>query len=86
MEENDDIRSTADEDAALESAILQLLLALHPATLTLAELTRELGEDERSEEVEQAVLDLSAAGLLNRGTNLILPTRAALRFDELLQR
>lgn len=84
MEESEDIRSTADADATLESAILQLVLALHPATLTLVELTRELGEAEDAEAVERAIRDLSAAGLLHRGGDLVLPTRAALRFDELL--
>lgn len=84
MEEREDIRSTAGEDAALESALLQLVLALHPATLTLEEVVRELGEEENLDAVERAVRDLGAAGLLRCSGALVLPTRAALRFDELL--
>ncbi|MGE5281181.1 MAG: hypothetical protein ACM3N0_02465 [Chloroflexota bacterium] len=83
MDESEDIRSPAEEDAALESALLQQVLALHPAALTLDEVARELG-DEDAEAIERAVRDLAAAGLLQRSGVLVLPTRAALRFDELL--
>jgi predicted transcriptional regulator len=86
VEESDDIRSTAGEDAALESAALQQVLGLHPAAITLEELARELGEESRADAVERAVRDLVAAGLLHRSGSLVLPTRAALRFDELLER
>jgi len=86
LEESAHIRSTAEEDAALESAVLQQVLALHPATLSLDELVRELGEEDDAEPVERAVRDLTAAGLLRRSEDLVLPTRAALRFDELLER
>ena len=84
VEESEDIRSTAGEDAALESALLQLVLALHPTALTLEEVVRELGEEGNLDAVERAVRDLGAAGLLRRSATLVLPTRAALRFDELL--
>jgi len=84
VEESEDIRSTAAEDAALESAALQQVLALHPATITLEELTREIGEED-ADSIERAVRDLVAAGLLRRSGSLVLPTRAALRFDELLE-
>ena len=85
MEESEDIRSTAAEDAALESAALQQVLALHPAAIALEELARELGEEDE-DSIERAVRDLVAAGLLRRSGSLVLPTRAALRFDELLER
>jgi len=85
VEESEDIRSTAAEDAALESAALQQVLALHPATITLEELARELGGED-ADSFERAVRDLVAAGLLRRSGSLVLPTRAALRFDELLER
>jgi hypothetical protein len=82
------IRSTAEADAALESAALQYVLALHPAQTSFDELLRELGngadEFSRRDAVERAVRDLTAAGLLQRSGPLVLPTRAALRFDELL--
>jgi predicted transcriptional regulator len=85
VEESEDIRSTAGEDAALESAMLQQVLALHPAAIAIEELTRELGEEEGADSVQRAVRDLVAAGLLRRSGDLVLPTRAALRFDELLE-
>lgn len=88
MEDRDHIRSTAEEDAATESAVLRHLLALHPTAITLEELIRELGADggpfARRDAVERAVRDLAGAGLLHRGDSLLQPTRAALRFDRLL--
>jgi hypothetical protein len=81
---------TEAEDAATESAVLQQVLALHPISLTMAELHRALGTEEdgfaAADAVERAVRDLVAAGLLHRSESLVLPTRAALRFDELLGR
>jgi hypothetical protein len=82
--------STEEEDAATESAVLQQVLALHPTALTLTELHRALGGEEEgfatADAVERAVRDLVAAGLLHHSESLVLPTRAALRFDELLER
>jgi hypothetical protein len=76
------------EDEGVESAVLRQLLDLYPTRLTLAELVRELGGDRgefaERDAVERAVRDLSAVGLLHRGTELIEPTRAALRFSDLL--
>jgi hypothetical protein len=84
----DEIRTPAEEDAAIEAAVLRQLLALHPVQVTLEELHRELGvepEDfERRDAVERAVRDLAAAGLLHRLDEFAMPTRAALRFDELM--
>lgn len=87
---NRDLISTEEEDAATESAVLQQVLALHPSSLTLDELHRALGAEEEGfaagDAIERAVRDLVAAGLLHRSESLVLPTRAALRFDELLER
>jgi predicted transcriptional regulator len=84
----DDIRKTAEQDRAEESAVLQHVLALHPAAITVEELVRELDPDRDSfsqrDAVERAVRDLAGAGLLHRSESLVLPTRAALRFDQLL--
>jgi len=84
----DDSRSSAEEDTAMESAVLQQLLALHPVQLTLAELTREVTDDPEQfaqrDAVERAVRELASAGLVHRGNDFVVPTRAALRFDELL--
>lgn len=90
MSEIDDRGTTAAADAAIESAVLQRLLDLHPAQVTLAELVREVGGEwagfgER-DAIERAVLELGGAGLLRRHGAFVVPTRAALRFSELLDR
>jgi hypothetical protein len=83
-----DIRTPAEEDAATEAAVLNQLLTLHPIHITYDELLREIaGESDdfaRRDAIERAVRDLAATGLLHRNENLVLPSRAALRFDELL--
>jgi hypothetical protein len=88
VEDRNHIRSTAEEDTATESAVLRHLLALHPTALTLEELIQGLGADGESfaqrDAVERAVRELTGAGLLHHGDSLLLPTRAALRFDSLL--
>lgn len=89
----DESRTTLAEDESVESAVLRQLLELHPTRLTLAELVRELGGDEDEDggfaardAVERAVRDLSAVGLLHRDARFVEPTRAALRFSDLLDR
>lgn len=88
MTESEEIRSTSAQDAAIESAVLQQVLALHPTVVTLVELAREMGEaggpSPGRDAIERAVRDLAGAGLLHSSDSFVLPTRAALRFDELL--
>jgi hypothetical protein len=83
----DDSRNSAEQDAAMESAVLQQLLALHPVQLTFAELAREVADDPEQfaqrDAVERAVRELTSAGLVHRARDFVVPTRAALRFDEL---
>ncbi len=90
MENGGENRSTAAEDAATEAAVLQQLLALHPAQITIEELVRELAGTEpgfaERDAIDRAVRDLAAAGLLHRHEAFVLPTRAALRFSELVDR
>jgi predicted transcriptional regulator len=81
--------TTWNEDQTVEAAVLQQLLDLHPARLTLPELTRELtvgGGFAERDAVERAVRDLSSVGLVHRGSESVAPTRAAVRFSELLDR
>lgn len=89
MNESVDKGTTWAEDEGIESVVLQQLLDLHPTRLTTAELVRELGGDRGFAErdaVERAVRELSAVGLLHNGGEFVVPTRAALRFSELLDR
>lgn len=88
MNDSGQIRGSAEADTIVESAVLQQVLALHPIVVTLDELLLEIeGENEtfaQRDAVERAVRDLAAAGLVHRRDSFVLPTRAALRFDELL--
>lgn len=90
MNESNDSRTNLVEDEDFESVVLRQLLDLHPTRLTVAELTRELGGDRGSfaerDALERAVRDLAAVGLLHRSEGFVAPTRAALRFSELLDR
>jgi hypothetical protein len=65
----------------LERATLGQLLEHHPAFYTLAELAREL--DEPADVVDETVAALARAGLVNRWDVFVVPSRAALRFDQL---
>jgi hypothetical protein len=88
VEDSEDIRTPAEEDSATELAVLQQVLALHPIQITVAELIREVGGNlsdfAQRDAIERAVRDLVGAGLLHRLDSFVLPTRAALRFYELL--
>jgi hypothetical protein len=90
MDESDDSWTNMEGDVATESAVMQLVLDLHPTLLTVTEVIREVaGEDPSFAErdsVERAVRDLSGAGLLHHRDEFAIPTRAALRFSELLDR
>ncbi len=90
MSETDDSWTPAAEDAATESAVLQQVLDFHPTQVTVADLVREVGGDgvdfAERDAVERAIRDLAAAGLLHRHDAFVVPTRAALRFNELLDR
>lgn len=76
------------DDATTEAAVLRQLLALHPVQLTLEELVREVADDPdefaATDAVERAVHELGVAGLVHRSGDVVVPSRAALRFDELL--
>ncbi|HEU4737373.1 MAG TPA: hypothetical protein VFS48_10165 [Solirubrobacterales bacterium] len=85
----EEIRGPAAEDDVMEATVLQRLLCLHPTLVTPDELLRELvGEPDfsQSDAIERAVTALLGAGLLHRAEGLLVPSRAALRFDELLSR
>jgi predicted transcriptional regulator len=90
MKTIEEYKTTWAEDEDVESAVLQQLLDLHPTQVTVEELAREFGARSNDfashDAVERAVRDLAGAGLLHRGGEFVMPTRAALRFNELLDR
>ncbi len=79
--------TTVQQDAAVETAVLALILTRHPAQLTLAELVREVADDpdefRQVDAIHRAVRDLGGVGLLNRNGEFLVPSQAALRFNHL---
>jgi hypothetical protein len=88
MNQIDESSTTWAEDESMESAVLWQLLDLHPTRLTLAELLREVsggaGDFAEGDAIKRAVRELTAVGLVHQGEEFVVPTRAALRFNELL--
>ena len=72
---------------ALERAVVEAVVDLHPIQLTLDELIRELTDapdDFASRDrIEIAVQQLARAGLLHRHGQFVLPSRALVRCLEL---
>lgn len=79
--------TTVQQDTAVETAVLALVLSRHPAQLTLAELIREVADDPNEfrqvDAINRAVRDLGGVGLLNRNGEFLVPSQAALRFNHL---
>jgi hypothetical protein len=90
LNEADDSRTTHEADQATEAAVMRTVLDIHPTPLTVAELMRELSGEQpefaERDAIERAVRDLTGSGLLHHRQELLMPTRAALRFSELLDR
>ncbi len=88
VEDRDHIRTTREEDRVFEVAVLQQVLAIHPNPVTVAELVDEIAgkgcDFVQRDAVERAVRGLAGCGLLHLVETLVLPSRAAIRFDELL--
>ncbi len=88
---NEDIRpgmsTPAQEDEIMQRSVLTQVLVLHPAQLTILELSLRVESDLRDRDqdaVERAVRELSRDGLLSCDCRRLAPSRAAVRFDELL--
>jgi hypothetical protein len=79
---------TAAQDLRDQGVVLTHVLALHPASLRLWELVAEVTsgstEFEPGDRYNRAVRDLIGVGLLFEVGELIVPTRAAVRFHELV--
>jgi len=80
--------SPAKQDEIIERSVLTQVLVLHPGQLTILELALRMDSEResfaRKDAVERAVRELSRDGLLACDCRRIWPTRAALRFEELL--
>jgi hypothetical protein len=89
MEEMNETRHPEDEDATIEAVVLRQLLALHPIQLTVEEIVRDIagadGDFALRDGVERAVRELSSTGLATRNGDVVLPSRAALHFEQLLE-
>jgi hypothetical protein len=81
-------RSNAAQELHDQGVVLIHVLSIYPTHLRLWELVRELtdgsGSFEERDRIERAVGELIGAGLLFRSDGLVLPTRAALRFNQIL--
>ena len=80
--------SNAAADRREEGEVLRHVIAVHPATLRLADLIRELGEPEdyaQRDGIERAVRELVKGGLLFRCEGAVLPTRQALYLCDVLE-
>lgn len=81
--------SAVDDDAYAEAAVLREVLQLYPKSLTLEELIRyktaASTEFEEVDRVRRAVRELIGVGLLHQVGALVLPTRAAVYFQELAE-
>lgn len=79
--------TTREEDERIEAAVLAHLLDLHPTLVTAEDVVREIAGEGAGfaarDAVERALRDLAAAGLVHRERELVMPTRAALRFHVL---
>jgi hypothetical protein len=69
-----------------QGAVLIHVLAVHPTHLRMSDLVQEIAggpaDFAESDRIENAVRELAGVGLLFRCEELVLPTRAALRFEE----
>jgi hypothetical protein len=88
---DDDIRRSllppSHEDEIMQRSVLTQVLVLYPAQLTILELALRVEGDLRDRDqdaVERAVRELSRDGLITCDCCRLAPSRAAVRFDELL--
>jgi len=88
---DEDIRrrslAPAREDEIMERSVLTQVLVLHPAQLTILELALRVDADRQEtgqDAVERAVRELSRDGLLSCDCRRLAPSRAAIRFEQLI--
>src|SRR4249919_3500642 len=85
---SNDCLSNEVQDLRDQGSVLIHVLTLYPTYLRLSELIQEVSagvaDFAQRDGIERAVRDLTGVGLLFRSDGLVLPTRAALRFNEIL--
>jgi hypothetical protein len=78
----------AGEDQQTERVVLTHVIEVHPVTLRLSDLIRELGDPDdfaKRDSVERAVRELVKGGLLFKCEGAVLPTRQALYLWQTLE-
>jgi hypothetical protein len=78
----------AGEDQQVERVVLTHVIEVHPATLRLSDLIRELSDPDdfaQRDGVERAVRELVKGGLLFKCEGAVLPTRQALYLWQTLE-
>jgi len=80
---------TVDADRKVERAVLFHVLDEHPDRFTIPELCRVMNAGEaafdREDAVERAIRELVGAGLLRCAEGYVLPTRAAIYYERLVE-
>ena len=75
------------DDLRDQRVVLTHVLALHPTHLIVPSLVRELNGGPATfaegDGIERAIRDLTGIGLLNCPGGLVVPSHAAIRFDQL---
>lgn len=77
-----------DGDNALQAAVIRHVLDEHPATLTRADLQREVVDVygiDSEDDLERAIRELAKAGLVEVEGRRVLPSRSAVRYFELTE-
>ncbi|MFL5834911.1 MAG: hypothetical protein ACJ76B_13170 [Solirubrobacterales bacterium] len=80
--------SNAAEDQRDEGEVLRHVIAVHPGTLLLSDVIRELSDPDdlvTRDRIERAVRELVKAGLLFRCEGTVLPTRQTLYLFDVLE-
>jgi hypothetical protein len=76
------------DDLRDQRVVLTHVLDLHPSSLTVPDLVREISAGSadfaEGDQIERAVRDLTGVGLLNCPGGLVTPSHTAVRFNELL--
>jgi hypothetical protein len=78
-----DHRTPEQEDLLVQSGVMTVVLCEFPTVLSLEDVVAEVGATSGEIRTTEAVKELTVLGLLRREGSLVLPTRAALRFNRL---